>query len=74
MARTLGRIALGEAVKSPFVEVTRGKKFQIRFDRRFPYELDGGARPAVKKARIRVHPCSIKICVPANTAAGSSGA
>jgi YegS/Rv2252/BmrU family lipid kinase len=65
-ARTLGRVALGEAEISPFVEVTRGRRFRLRFGRRFPYELDGGARPAVKKVRIKVHPSSIKICVPAN--------
>jgi diacylglycerol kinase (ATP) len=63
-ARTLGRVALGRAEKSPFVRVTRGKKFRVRFDRRFPCELDGGARPAVNKLRIKVHPSSIKICVP----------
>jgi|ERR1700730_16714862 len=66
-ARTLGRVALGTSEKSPFVEVTRGKKFRIRFDRQLPCELDGGARPAVKKMRIKVHPSSIKICVPAKT-------
>jgi diacylglycerol kinase (ATP) len=66
-ARTLGRVALGEAENSPFVEVTRGKKVRIRFGRRLPCELDGGARPAVKKMRINVHPASIRICVPAKT-------
>jgi diacylglycerol kinase (ATP) len=73
-ARTLGRIALGEAGKSPFVEVTRGRKFRIRLDRRLPCELDGGARPGVRKLRIRVHPSSITICVPAKTAGGLSDA
>jgi diacylglycerol kinase family enzyme len=73
-ARTLGRVALGMAEKSPFAEVTRGKRFRIRFGRRFPYELDGGARPAVRKVRIKVHPASIRICVPPKTAGGSSGA
>jgi diacylglycerol kinase (ATP) len=62
--RTLGRVALSDAEKSPFVETTRGKKFRIRFAQRFPYELDGGARPSVKKIRIDVHPASIRICVP----------
>ena len=66
--RTLGRVALGKTEKSPFVETTRGKRFTIRFNRRFPYELDGGARPASKKLRIKVHPSSITICVPAETA------
>ncbi len=64
-ARTFGRVALGDAAKSPFVEVTQGKKFRIRFDRRLPCELDGGARPAAEKLRIKVHRSSITICVPA---------
>ena len=64
-ARTFGRLALGQAEQSPFVEVTRGTKFRIRFDRKIPYELDGGARPAAGKLRIKVHPGSITICVPA---------
>jgi diacylglycerol kinase (ATP) len=67
-ARTLGRVALGKAEKSPFVEVTRGKKFRVQFDRRLACELDGGPRPAVKKLRIKVHPSSIRICVPARAA------
>jgi diacylglycerol kinase (ATP) len=65
--RTLGRMALGKTDKSPFVHTTRGKKFTIEFDRRFPYELDGGARPGTSKLRVRVHPSSILVCVPAQT-------
>jgi len=64
-ASTFGRLALGRAEKSPFVEVTQGKKFRIRFDRKLPYELDGGARPAVKQLKIKVRPRSVEICVPA---------
>ena len=70
-ARTLGRLALGQPEKSPFVEVTSGRKFRIRFDRDFPYELDGGARPAVRKLRIKAVPSSVTICVPATAADGS---
>jgi diacylglycerol kinase (ATP) len=73
-ARTLGRVALGNPEGSPFVEVTRGKKFRVRFGNPFPYELDGGARPAVKKLRIKVHPGAIKICVAAEPVEGSSDA
>jgi diacylglycerol kinase (ATP) len=69
--RTLGRLALSDAEKSPFVETTRGKKFRIRFDQRFPYELDGGARPGVRKIRIKVHPRSIRVCVPGLTEASA---
>jgi diacylglycerol kinase (ATP) len=73
-ARTLGRVALGQSEKSPFVEVTRGKRFKIQFDRPFPYELDGGARPPATKMRIKVHPASITVCVPAKTVGRSSDA
>jgi diacylglycerol kinase (ATP) len=69
--RTLGRMAIGTTAKSPFVNTTRGKKFVIDFDRRFPYELDGGARPSTTKLRIRVHPSSIHICVPVQTESSS---
>jgi diacylglycerol kinase (ATP) len=69
-ARTLGRVALSKAEKSPFVEVTRGQKFRIRFDRQVPYELDGGARTADAKLRIKVRPSSITICVPAPATGG----
>ena len=70
--RTLGRLALGHPEKSPFVEVTRGTKFRIRFDRGFPYELDGGARPAARKLRIKARPSSITICVPRRWTAPAS--
>ncbi|HEY4854875.1 MAG TPA: diacylglycerol kinase family lipid kinase, partial [Streptosporangiaceae bacterium] len=62
-----------QSEKSPFVEITRGKRFRIRFDRPFPYELDGGARPPVTKMRIKVHPASVTVCVPAKTADRPSG-
>jgi diacylglycerol kinase (ATP) len=71
-ARTFGRLALGRAGESPFVEVTRGRKFRIRFDRKVPYELDGGARPAVKQMRVKVRPGSVTICVPAQATSASS--
>jgi diacylglycerol kinase (ATP) len=62
--RTFGRLALGHPDESPFVKVTQGKKFRIRFDQKVRYELDGGARPASKKLRIKVHPGSVTLCVP----------
>jgi diacylglycerol kinase family enzyme len=62
--RTLSRVALGKAEKSPFVETARGTSIKVRFNRKLPYELDGGVRPATKRLRIKVHPASITICVP----------
>ena len=64
-ARVLGRVVRGRAGESPFIEVTRGERFRIRFNRSMPYELDGGARGTVKQLRIKVHPGSIKLCLPA---------
>jgi diacylglycerol kinase (ATP) len=67
-ARTFSRLALGHPDESPFVKVTQGKKFRIRFDQKVRYELDGGARPASKKLRIKVHPGSVTVCVPSGRA------
>jgi diacylglycerol kinase (ATP) len=67
-ARTLGRVMLNEAERSPFVHITRGRQFRVRFDRQLPFELDGGARPAARKLQIKVHPSSVRICVPADVA------
>ena len=64
-ARVLGRVMQGRAGESPFIQVTRGERFRIRFNRSMPYELDGGARGTVKELRIKVHPGSIKLCLPA---------
>jgi diacylglycerol kinase (ATP) len=65
-ARTLGKLALGRAERSPFVEVTRGSEFRIGFASKLPYELDGGARGTVRKMRIKVRPRSITVCVPSD--------
>jgi diacylglycerol kinase (ATP) len=63
-ARTFGRVALGHPERSPFAKVTRAKKIRIRFEEKVRFELDGGARPASRKLRIRVHPGSVTVCVP----------
>jgi len=63
-ARTFGWLVLGHPGRSPFAKVTQGKKFRIRFDQKVRFELDGGARPAGKKLRVKVHPRSVTVCVP----------
>jgi diacylglycerol kinase family enzyme len=63
-AGTANLLALGHPDESPFVKVTQGKKFRIRFDQKVRYELDDGARPASKKLRIKVRPGSVTVCVP----------
>jgi len=63
-ARTVGRVATGKPDKSPFVRTGRGTSVKVRFDRTTPYELDGGARPATKTLKVKLHPRSIRVCVP----------
>jgi diacylglycerol kinase (ATP) len=66
-ARTFGKLVLGGAEQSPFVEATRGRKFRIRFASKLPYELDGGARGKLRQMRIGVKPRSIMVCVPSDS-------
>ena len=67
-ARTFGRLALGHPERSSFAEVTQGTEFKVRFDRKVRFELDGGARPARRKLRVKVHPGSVTVCVPSGRA------
>ena len=69
-ARTLGRVAAGRPGKSPFVLTTRGRRIRVRFNRPSRYEIDGGARDEAGKLRIKVHPGSVRICVPAEAERG----
>jgi YegS/Rv2252/BmrU family lipid kinase len=62
--RALVRTAVGRAERSPFVQTTTGRSFDVRLKRPLPFELDGGDRPAAKRLRVRVAPASIRIAVP----------
>jgi diacylglycerol kinase family enzyme len=62
--RTVGRVVLGRADRSPFVTTSRGAKVRVRFDRPVACEVDGGDRPETDKLRITVRPSSIRVCVP----------
>ncbi|MFB9237995.1 diacylglycerol/lipid kinase family protein [Plantactinospora siamensis] len=63
-ARTLGRMARGDADKSPYVRTTRGRKITVKFAKPLMYELDGGARRAVTRLKARVAPGALTVCVP----------
>jgi diacylglycerol kinase (ATP) len=63
-SRALARTVVGKAERSPFVRVTRGKKFDVRFSKKTTYELDGGDRKPVTRLRIKVEPAAITVCVP----------
>jgi diacylglycerol kinase (ATP) len=64
-SKTLARTAAGKAATSPFVQTARGTKFDIRFTKTIPYELDGGDRKKTKRLKIKIRPAAITVCVPA---------
>jgi YegS/Rv2252/BmrU family lipid kinase len=63
-ARALTRLAAGRAAESPFVTVGRATRVDVRLGRKLPYELDGGARGAERRLKIRTRPAAITVCVP----------
>lgn len=63
-SKTLARTAVGKADTSPFVATARGTKFDIRFAKAIPYELDGGDRKKSKRLKIKIQPAAITFCVP----------
>ncbi len=52
-ARTLGRMALGRSDRSPFVQITRAKRVEVKFSEPTLYELDGGDRAMTRKLKRR---------------------
>jgi YegS/Rv2252/BmrU family lipid kinase len=64
-ARALARTAAGSADRSPFVHTTQARKVRVKLDRAVPYELDGGAKRATDRLRIRIEPAAVTVCVPA---------
>jgi diacylglycerol kinase family enzyme len=62
--RTLSRTVIGRADDSPFVEITQGRRIDVKLHPPVRYELDGGARGATKRLRIEVDPDALTVCVP----------
>jgi len=63
-ARALVRTAAGAADRSPFVETTQARTIKVKLDRPVPYELDGGAKRATDRLKIRIEPAAVTVCVP----------
>lgn len=55
--------ARGAPGASAFVRMYRGRSVRARFDRRVPYELDGGERGAADRLRVDVAPHALVLCV-----------
>ena len=71
--RTVSMVVLGRVETSPFVVTARGSRMKVKFDRRVPYEVDGGVRKATKKLRIKVRPKSITVCAAESAPADEAG-
>jgi YegS/Rv2252/BmrU family lipid kinase len=67
-ARVLTRMAVGRSDKSALVNMTSGRRIDVQFKDKTPYELDGGTRPATRRLKIRTEPGAITIRVPAESA------
>jgi YegS/Rv2252/BmrU family lipid kinase len=63
-ARALGTMAVGRSDHSPFVRMTRARRVDVRLASKLEYEVDGGAREAVKRLSVQVAPGAVKVCVP----------
>ena len=63
-ARTLGRTAVGDPDRSPFVRTTRARSVKVKLDRKVRYELDGGDRSKVKKFKVEVEAGALRLRVP----------
>lgn len=74
-ARVLTRVVVrAEVDHSPFVQTTQASKIDVKFDRKVPYEIDGGARKKTKELKVRVRPNAIVICVPETAVASEASA
>jgi YegS/Rv2252/BmrU family lipid kinase len=71
--RTLGRLVLGRAPSSPFVEVGRARQVDIVLDRPLPYELDGDDRSSATSLSVRLLPRALRVCVPLDDARAAPG-
>jgi diacylglycerol kinase (ATP) len=62
--RTLGRTAVGDPSRSPFVRTTKARKLKAKLNRKVLYELDGGDRSKVKSFKVSVEAGALSVCVP----------
>ena len=65
--RTIARAVVGDGSAAKHAQATKGRSIRIRFDRKVPYELDGGDRSKVRRLDIDVEPAAVEVCVPVPT-------
>jgi YegS/Rv2252/BmrU family lipid kinase len=63
-ARVLGRAAVGRTSKAKHVQMTSGRKIDIRLASGRLYQVDGGDREKTERMKVRVEPEALLVCVP----------
>jgi diacylglycerol kinase family enzyme len=63
-ARVFVGLIRRRAARSSLVRTTRGRDFDVRFDRGLPYEVDGGDRDSANRLRIHIEPSAVAFRVP----------
>lgn len=63
-AKVLIDVVRGHAKTARYVHRTRGQTIDARSKKAQPYELDGGARPAVKELHFCIEPDAVNVMVP----------
>lgn len=59
-----GQTAIGQPERSPFITTATGEVFDVRLDKKAPYEMDGGDRKPKKRFHVEVDPGAIAVAVP----------
>ncbi len=52
------------ASSSPHVQATKAREIHATFDRKVPFEIDGGVRGTTRELKVRVDPSSLRVRVP----------
>ena len=68
-ARVLARMTVSRSDKSSLVNMTSGQRIDVKLEKKTPYELDGGARTARRRLKIRAEPGAVTVRVPAEAVA-----
>ncbi|HEV2591915.1 MAG TPA: diacylglycerol kinase family protein [Gaiellaceae bacterium] len=67
--RMLTRAVVGSVAASPFAQVTKAHKVNVKLSQKTLYQLDGGDRAKVTKFKVKVEPGAIEVCVPPGVSA-----
>jgi diacylglycerol kinase (ATP) len=63
-ARALASIGTGPSTQAPYVRIGRARTISVSLRGKLRYEVDGGAREKIGRAKIQVVPGAVTVCVP----------